>query len=387
MYRITRVAILADFPVDTLHGVPQGRAAGHGATWLPQLAQEFSNRSDLEISWIVMSKHLKKTKISKFFGQAFYEIPKGFMTLDIILRHRIAKIKLQKIIDLITPDVIHVWGSEKSYASVLKGARVPTILSMQGVLSEYQRIGSFRKNWRMRQQASYEKSWVKQASVVTTESEWGRERIREIEPSLDIRLVEYGVNQRFYNMTWTPDPSNPVVLYSGGEDWRKGFDILKQAIEMQPSPSWKCWIAGSISDLSTEWTKYPECIEILGNLSWDDLQSRMQKAWALVLPTRADTSPNAVKEARVMGLPVITSSHGGQSGYIRHEENGIIVNPLTPAGLRRAIDRLMSDYSLTKKMGRTRHLEDREYFIPRHTAGGFTELYKELTNKNTSHLN
>ena len=122
----------------------------------------------------------------------------------------------------------------------------------------------------------------------------------------------------------------------------------------------------------------PENVEILGKLTWSHLQERMSRAWALVLPTRADTSPNAVKEARVMGMPVITSRHGGQSGYIRNGENGMIVDPLTPEGLREAMDTLLSDYSLTKRMGATRHAEDREYFRPERTAEGFTSIYREL---------
>lgn len=374
-----RVAILADMPIKALEAGVTGRGGGDAATWLPQLAQEFSKQTDLAISWVILTKSVRKPRISTLLGQTFYEIPKGMMTVDILTGHWSAREKLKRVLDVIRPDVIHVWGSESSYPSVLKGARVPTIMSMQGILSEYNRIGSFRGNWRMRCQASYEISWVKQATLLTTESEWGRERVLEIDPTLDVRLVEYGVNPSFYNLTWQPDREKPVILYCGGKDWRKGYDLLKKAIEMHPVPHWTCWIAGGGS-IETG-NKEPAPIEMLGNLTWKELQERMTRAWALVLPTRADTSPNAVKEARVVGMPVITSRHGGQAGYIRDGENGILVDPLTPERLRKSIDLVLKDHSLALRMGASRHSEDRDYFQPARTASGFSTLYRELVKR------
>ncbi|MCX6960779.1 MAG: glycosyltransferase, partial [Verrucomicrobia bacterium] len=233
-----------------------------------------------------------------------------------------------------------------------------------------------------RLQSRYESGWVRAATIVTSESEWGLDKVREVAPDIDGRLVEYGVNPSFYDLPWNPDPSHPVILYCGGTDWRKGFDLLFGALTLAPAPRWTCWIAGGGYIPSEQIGMLPPGTEILGNLNWSQLQERMSRAWALVLPTRADTSPNAVKEARVTGMPVITSRHGGQSGYIRDGENGMIVDPLTPEGLRKAMDALLSDYSLTKNMGAARHAEDRDYFRPERTAEGFTAIYRELVNHN-----
>ena len=63
-------------------------------------------------------------------------------------------------------------------------------------------------------------------------------------------------------------------------------------------------------------------IEVLGMLKTNDVQAQMSKAWALVTPTRADTSPNVVKEARVIGLPIIGSPNGGHAEYIDHGNDG-----------------------------------------------------------------
>jgi glycosyltransferase involved in cell wall biosynthesis len=376
-----RVAILADMPVKALESRASGRGGGDAATWLPQLAQAFAKEVDLEIHWIVLTKQVTEVTSSNILGQKFYQIPKGAMTLDILTGHVFARRKLNRVLKTICPDVIHVWGSESSYPSVLEGASVPTVMSMQGILTEYVRIGSFRRNWRIHLQSRYERGWVRAATVVTSESKWGLDKVREMAPDVDGRLVEYGVNPSFYDLSWNPNPSHPVILYCGGTDWRKGFDLLFGALTISPAPRWTCWIAGGGSIPPGQKGMLPAGTELLGNLNWSQLQDRMSQAWALILPTRADTSPNAVKEARVTGMPVITSRHGGQSGYIRDGENGMIVDPLTPEGLRKAIDALLSDFSLTKTMGAARHAEDRDYFRPERTAEGFTVIYRELAKK------
>ena len=378
-----RVAILADMPVGALEQGALGRGGGHAATWLPQLAHAYSSESDLEIHWVILSSRLNAPRTTRLLNQVFHEIPRCSMTVDVLCAYALSRRRLISVLESLSPDVIHVWGSESAYPSVLGWARdcgIPSIMSMQGILTEYNRIGSFSRNWRMRFQSRYERGWVRKASVVTSESQWGLAKVRQMAPLSDGRMVEYGVNAAFYQRKWNPDPDQPVMLYCGGADWRKGFDLLVAALRIAPSPTWSCWIAGG-GVTPREASSLPPNVEILGNLSWNALQDRMSAAWGLVLPTRADTSPNAVKEARVIGLPVITSRHGGQAGYILQGQNGVIVDPLTPEGLRQAMDTLLSDFSLTKTMGAARHAEDRDYFRPERTAEGFTAIYRELAEK------
>jgi len=375
-------------PLQALQDGAAGRGGGHAATWLPQLAQALSKDTDLEIFWLTLRGEVSKTTEVRLLGQTFYRIPKSSMTVDVLTGYVFARRRLLNILKEIRPDIVHVWGSETPYPSVLKELSkqsIPTIMSMQGILTEYDRIGSFRGNWRLRLQSRYEKGWVRSATVITSESEWGLGKVRDLAPHSDGRLVEYGVNPSFYDLKWNPDPAHPVVLYCGGTDWRKGFDLLIEALKIAPAPRWTCWIAGGGSIPSEQPQVLPLGAEILGNLNWSQLQKSMSRAWALVLPTRADTSPNAVKEARVTGMPVITSRHGGQSGYIRDGENGMIVDPLTPAGLRKAMDTLLSDFSKVKSMGMTRHAEDRVYFRPERTAERFTAIYRELS-RNAKHV-
>lgn len=372
-----RIAVLADLPRNSLEGQSNGRGAGHAATWLPQLADTFANENDLEFIWLTLDTQCTEIECLQQSGQWFIRIPACKMTLDIITGHRISRTRLWQVISTIDPDLIHAWGTERSYPSVLKRTKVPSILSMQGILTEYLRIGALPLGWRWRWQAGFERSWVHAADIITTESEWGRQRILGFHPQADVRLVEYGVHPSFKQVKWDPDPERPIAFFCGTIDYRKGVDLLADAMTMNGNAGWECWMAGDGPLANDLRARAIPGLHLLGNLTWTQMREHLAKAWCLVLPTRADTSPNAVKEARVVGLPVVTSIHGGQTGYVIDNCNGFIVEPLEAGNLRSALDKLLSNFELTRKLGAARLEEDRDYLDPAHTAERFLSMYRQ----------
>lgn len=373
-----RIAILADMPRNALGGLSNGRGAGHAATWLPQLADAFAQATDLEIIWLTLDAAANEVECVQQSNQWFIRVPACKMTFDILTGHRISGARLTRILRTLDPDLVHAWGTERSYPSVLKLRHIPSILSMQGILTEYQQRGTLPSGWRWRLQAGYEKSWVAAASVVTTESEWGRQHIHKFCPTADVRIVEYGAHPSFYDVQWNPDPAKPIAFFCGSIDSRKGVDLLAEAMQLPGAQNWECWLAGA-GPMTAELAalNLPN-LKLLGNLNWARMRECLAQAWCLVLPTRADTSPNAVKEARVVGLPVITSSHGGQVGYIIDGCNGFIVEPLAAGSLRKALDTLLGDFELALQMGHSRLDEDRNYLHSSRTAEDFLEIYRAM---------
>jgi glycosyltransferase involved in cell wall biosynthesis len=249
---------------------------------------------------------------------------------------------------------------------------------MQGILTEYARIGGLPKIYYWDELVKRESGYLKAVTVVTCESQWGIDKVLKVNPNLKAYQVEYGVHPSFFDLAWEPDSKAPYALFLGSIDTRKGVDILLDAVETLPERTWRLKLAGHGSLYQELMVRNIPGVEWLGTLNWVELQRELQAATCLVLPTRADTSPNVVKEARVIGLPVVTTIHGGQAGYIRNGENGIIVEPLNPEGLAEALTRVMDDSQLARRMGTTRHAEDRAYFRPENTARGFLDIYDEL---------
>jgi glycosyltransferase involved in cell wall biosynthesis len=168
------------------------------------------------------------------------------------------------------------------------------------------------------------------------------------------------------------------VAFSGSVDRRKGMDILFDALELLPGRTWTLQIFGHGPMEAELRARNLHGVEWMGTLRWQEMQGHLSKAWALVIPTRADTGPTVVKEARVIGLPVIGTRNGGLRDYIRHGENGYIVDPLDPITLATALSSLMQSSEHCIEMGNQHHAEDREAFSPKLCAAKFTAIYKEL---------
>ncbi len=375
-----RIAILAEFPLSALEGEAVGRGGGQGCTWLPQLALAFRECNDLEIHWVILDRTLRKTVVVESLGQWFHRVPAVKFSVDLALNYLPARRVLGREIRKIQPDVVHAWGTELIYPAALRDFKGPKILSMQGILTEYNRIGGLPCDWRWRKMIASEKAFIRSATIVTSESQWGIDKIKEIDPTADCRMVEYGVHPSFYEVPWQPDAEKPYALYVGGSGTRKGLDILLDAMKLLPERQWELRLAGDISltnDCLAAGLKNFKC---LGLLPWAEMKTQLQGAWCSVLPTRGDTSPNSVKEARVIGVPVVTTVHGGQAGYIRDGENGRIVQPLDAKNLAAALDDVMSSLTRARELGQGRHAEDRDYLAPQRTAAGFAAIYRMMVN-------
>ncbi|MEP2777065.1 MAG: glycosyltransferase family 4 protein [Luteolibacter sp.] len=372
------VAILADYPLPPKGKTGLGRAAGIGATWLSQLAEMLGKDPSLEITWISLRRDGGRNGIEEVeHGGIRYIICSQVKTsIDVALGLIPSKIKLGRILEKVQPDVIHAWGLERAYPAALAGFKGPGILSIQGLLSELREIGCLPNGWQWKLQARFESSWVKNATVVVCESPWACERCEARHGHADVRRIEYGVHTSFCDLEWSPDPEKPRVLFVGNLTEGKGFDLLLDAFEHGSRPTWELLVAGD-GPLSVR-AKGIDGITLLGVIDWQALQKEQTKAWCLVAPTLADTGPMVVKEARVVGLPVVGSRNGGLRDYVKDGLNGYQVDPLNAPALREALDKITADYSRLVEMGGTNVEADRELFRAGRAATEWSALYKEV---------
>lgn len=380
MRKKKRVAILADFPWSFFSEGETGRGGGQQATWLSQVALEFGQSRDFEFHWVTLDRELffGRTRRMEWLGQWFHNIPVWRRKPDIALGYSPSRLLLARELRRIRPDLVHAWGTESPYPVVFPEVRVPKVLSMQGVLTYLDSKNHLPNTWMWRRMAAMERGMLQSATLVTCESRWAMDRVLEIVPGMETRQVEYGVNPRFYGIRSEPDYLKPYAYFAGTLAAYKGVDVLLDAVRMVKNRGWELKIAGDGPLRDAVVSCGIPGVEWLGVLRWPDLQEVMRKAVCLVHPTLADSSPNVVKEARVVGIPVITTPHGGQAGYIHDGENGMIVDPLNAGNLAAALERMLGDPDLARRLGGTRHAADREYFLPRKTAEGFFKIYHEL---------
>lgn len=376
MNRPLHVAVLANIPRHSTRGNSQGRGGGHGATWLPPLADAFLQVENLRITWVTFDHLVKKPESDEDGNQRFLRLPKPNDKLNLLLDQQLTRRVLRKVLAEIRPDVVHAWGTEWMYASVLQDVALPSLLSVQGCLTTFNR--TWKTSWVHRKLEQKEPARLREASIISCESAWSVEQVRAIVPDLDVRVVDYGVHPSFFGVPWAPDPDNPVLAYSGSVDRRKGLDVLFDALERMPDRSWTLRIFGHGPMEAELRARNLPMVEWMGTMRWQDMQHHLSRAWGLVIPTRADTGPTVVKEARVIGLPVIGTRNGGLRDYIRHGESGYIVDPLDAPHLAAACADLMRSHDHCIQLGRTHHQSDRETFSACLTAAKFVSIYQEL---------
>jgi glycosyltransferase involved in cell wall biosynthesis len=89
----------------------------------------------------------------------------------------------------------------------------------------------------------------------------------------------------------------------------------------------------------------------LGYLSREEVLNRYRRAAVVVCPSRRDGFPVACAEAMAHGRPVVASAVGGLPDMVVDGETGLLVPPRDPAALRAAIDRLLADPDLRRRLG------------------------------------
>jgi len=369
------VGVLAAFPLHALKVFGEKyRPKGHYATWLPQIAEAWEGQGGVEIHWIVMTDQVQERKDVCQWGQMFHFLPTSQSGRSATLFREDRK-AIHVVLDEIQADLVHGWGTEDVYglAAVLSGR--PNIVSMQGILSYYALKN--RMPTRSYLQAMFELFILWKAEKVTTESEWGRNVVLRRNPFAKVELVEYGVQQVFFQTKWQPEETKPFALFVGGISPRKGIQDLVEAFrDPKLSGSELVVIGGGEGEWSENLQKNPPPnIRWLGRKTAEETAQFMAKAWCLVLPTRADTSPNVVKEARVIGLPVITTRKGGQASYVSDGEDGYFVNCGDLNGLIDKLRTVLGSYDKAKEMGDHGKKRYRELFSAAQTVENFMNVY------------
>ena len=167
---------------------------------------------------------------------------------------------------------------------------------------------------------------------------------------------------------------------------RKGTDLLFQALDRLilelpfkltivsgPDTSYLDSIKNKLS------TKIWERVEMKHHLLPHEVAKSLETPTFMLLPTRADVSPNAVKEAVVAGIPVVASNVGGIPDYVRPGENGLLFKPGDLESFIRTIREARGHPLFAKGLVEPGCLvRSREYLSPTRMAEKFLAAYARV---------
>lgn len=176
---------------------------------------------------------------------------------------------------------------------------------------------------------------LRQARLVIAASSALAEQARQL-GALDVRVIPSGVD---LPATVGDEAEPPEVLYAGRLSAEKGVLELVEA-----ASGLNLVIAGD----GPLRARIPGA---RGFVSPDELQSLYARAAVVVCPSRREGFGVACLEAMAHGRPVVATSVGGLRDLVVDGETGLVVPPRDSAALRVALDRLLADQGLRRRLG------------------------------------
>lgn len=368
-----KLAILADFPAVWVDPELAGQGWHHAPIWLAKVRDFLADSEQFETHWIVFSPFVRRSGYRKYerWNQTFHILPRYSLKWDQRTHYLYAGWAAGRILKRIKPDIVHSWGTEAEYAVAALGQKCVKILSMQGIISACLRRSPMGAHFKA--QEKYEIQAIKSFDIITSESIWGCNRVREIAPEKSIMRWEYAPDDSCFTQMWTP-AEQPCCVLAGTDTPLKNIAAAVKAFSSPELSHVTLYMAGAAPE---NHPNLPPNIKALGGIPREELFRYMCKAWCLVHPSLADTSPNAVKEARVIGLPIVVSEETGGTQYVVHGESGYIFNPHDVEMLKQGVCSIVKDRETALRMGHLYHDECRRALSAETMRARMMEVYHQ----------
>ena len=285
-------------------------------------------------------------------------------------------------------DVVHLhsvflWPTLAA-ARAARAAGVPYVLSPRGMLVRdlvERRSALVKKAWI----ALFERRTIEQAAAVHLTSELERRELA----ALGLRpresfVVPNGVDPALETAP-TPATAEPMVLYLGRINWKKGLDRLVEALVEVPGA--RLVVAGNDEEgLTSRLATLAERLGVAPRVSFPGYvdgaakQQLLAEARVLVLPSLSENFGNAALEALAHGCPVVVTPGVGLAEAVQASGAGI-VSEGDAASLARAIRALLEDEPRRRAAGAAARALVREKYgwptVAAQMAGHYERLARE----------
>ena len=121
-----------------------------------------------------------------------------------------------------------------------------------------------------------------------------------------------------------------------------------------------------------------QAIAYVGPVSDGQKRQELLNATIFAFPTYFEDQSYAVMEAMSYGLPCVASNVGGVPSLINHGQNGILIKPRDVESLRDALEKLIKDEELRRKLGENARLTIKEGFTWEIRSAEIIRMYNEV---------
>ncbi len=355
-----KIALVAPYPVQLIlpkHLIKpsyQNRIP-HPAPWVRILTESFSKRKDLSFRVFTQSRAVKRVVEIERNGICFTVIPQYEPArIGALHFHIPARLQFRFQINKYSPDLVHGFGTESIYGLIASEQTAPSVVFLQGILSELLPYMSKFSYIQKKILLYIEKQVITRTDHMIVETPFGADWVKSIKPDSNITIIPHAVNPIF--KTNSPSFSKCKCLCIGTIYNVKGIDIAIRALAETSNTELSLSIIGTgpllleMKQLSKS-LRVEDRVEFLGFLDDKQILSQMANARMLCILSRMDTSPNVLTEAHSAGLPVIGTRVGGIPDMISNGIDGFVVESEDFSSIASYMDKLASNIPLCRKMG------------------------------------
>jgi glycosyltransferase involved in cell wall biosynthesis len=276
------------------------------------------------------------------------------------------------------PHLVHVnrtwlWDRpvDVAAATLVRGAKVVVVEHTQSLPTRSKRQRQFRRGLSERI-----------AATVSVSDAAAREAERHIGlPPGTVRTIHNGVEPA------DPLPAErplgrPVTIGAVGRlSWEKGYEYVPQILRELPEA--RALIVGEGPDREklarlALAEGVAERFELVGR--HDDVSAWFPRFDVLLAPSRSEGSPPlAALQAMMVGVPVVAAAVGGIPEAIDDHETGLLVPPADAEAMAAAIDELIVDDGLRRRVAAAARARVERDFAAPAMARSFEALYAEIS--------
>lgn len=330
----------------------------------------------------------------------------------------------QKICEELSPDVVHIHGTEYTYGlACMRACRdLNYVVSIQGLVGIYARYyyagltkSDILKNITFRdlvrwdtifqgkrmfvQRGIFEEKYIKYTKHVIGRTRWDYAHAKTINPAVKYHYCNETLRDAFYAAAkWDSAKKIDYTIFLSQAVYPiKGFHQVLKAVALliKDFPAIKVRVSGhSIININTLVNKLKMSgyssyiirlikrlglerqVEFTCPLSGDKMIAEYLNAHLFICPSSIENSPNSIGEAQLLGVPTIASYVGGVPDMIDHGETGLLYRFEEVEMLAECIRRIFTDTTLAMNLSKNGIKAAKKRHHQRENLNRMIEIYQ-----------
>jgi glycosyltransferase involved in cell wall biosynthesis len=301
-----------------------------------------------------------------------------------------AVVRAKRLMDRLRPDLVHthLLRADLFGATAARWAGVPVVLSTVYGVGAFRRSKKRRSDYLLDLACAALPTHMLAVSEAVKRDLVDRLNVREE----DVTVIHTGIDPPEGCMTptvaevrrsWRVADDQPVVLTLARLSYEKGIDTLidAAAIVHRALPAARFVVVGDGPDRGALEARLAArnlagVIRLAGFA--ENVWPLLAACDAVALPSKSEGMPNALLEAMAVGKPIAATRVGGIPEAIQSGENGLLVEPQSPAALAEAVLALLDNPQRATRFGAAARQTVQHRFLARDVVARYADLYHRL---------